>query len=88
MASESENRRAQIMTFLKGPNAREKQVVLSYQFDLIPMTGAMVRTIRLFRVSARVFICHLCQRCPSPLEFICICLHLHDIDSKEIVLCL
>ncbi len=30
MASESENRRAEIITFLKGPNAREKHVVLSY----------------------------------------------------------
>jgi hypothetical protein len=30
MASESENRRVEIMTFLMGLNAREKHVVLSY----------------------------------------------------------
>jgi hypothetical protein len=76
------------MTFLKGRNARDKLVVVSYLIRSILMIAVMFRTIRLFRVSAGIFICHLCQRCPSPLEFICIYPHLHDIDSKEIASCL
>jgi len=54
MVSEFGNQRAEIMTFLKGLNAREKLVVLSRLIRSDPDDWVMFRIIQLFRVSAEL----------------------------------